>query len=807
MGRQSPLLVQYASQTAPYVEMLVPRRKGQLLKLLILIPLSLLLATSIYYQFYYSEPPLSGADAGVLGSDRPGAAAEPLVAFSGPGNFDPNGGLGQDPAGAYRSLVSSQEQRRRQAASNDENANNRSQQTNKEQLLKRPRFKSKLTYNQANRDHPHESLPGEASGQSPTSQEAASGRNANHHNKNTHNQRDNQNNQNLNNNSDLGNDLIDVSDESTNDLGSGAADDNNSPPVAGGAQDEQPRQGPQSNNNRAQQQHQSSSSTEMQREAQEAKDDQDAAVLPAPSELNGPGEMGRPVVLKNLTKEQQQLVNVGWENNAFNQYVSDIISVNRSLPDVRDPACKPLKYPQVSELPPTSVIICFHNEAWSVLLRTVHSVLNRSPRHLIKEIILVDDFSNKPYLGQQLDDYVRQLRVVKVVRAQKREGLIRARLLGAEQATAPVLTFLDSHCECAEGWLEPLLARIHEDPRAVVCPVIDVISDKTFEYHYKGDANAVSVGGFDWNLQFNWHSIPERERKRRKHATDPLRSPTMAGGLFSIDKAFFERLGTYDSGFDIWGGENLELSFKTWMCGGTLEIVPCSHVGHVFRSRSPYKWRTGVNVLRRNSVRLAEVWMDDYKRYYYDRIGHELGDYGDVSGRKALREQLQCKPFSYFVHEIYPELFIPGEAIAYGEVRNEAEGHIKMCLDSSARKSDFHKPLGLYPCHGSGGNQYWLLSRDGEIRRDEACVDYAGKDVVLFPCHGSGGNQLWLYDNQSQLVRHGTSGRCMELEHDRIKLKMSDCDPNNDAQKWTFQHYNATLAAHYRTSSTASTGL
>jgi polypeptide N-acetylgalactosaminyltransferase len=46
---------------------------------------------------------------------------------------------------------------------------------------------------------------------------------------------------------------------------------------------------------------------------------------------------------------------------------------------------------------------------------------------------------------------------------------------------------------------------------------------------------------------------------------------------------------------------------------GTLLTAPCSHVGHIFRKRSPYKWLPGVNVVKKNSIRVAEVWLDDYK--------------------------------------------------------------------------------------------------------------------------------------------------------------------------------------------------
>ncbi|XP_055328934.1 polypeptide N-acetylgalactosaminyltransferase 5-like [Paramacrobiotus metropolitanus] len=542
---------------------------------------------------------------------------------------------------------------------------------------------------------------------------------------------------------------------------------------------------------------------------------------------NGPGEMGKAVNIKKeeLGPKEKTKFDDGWQNNAFNQYASDMISVKRSLPDVRDERCREEESGYLKDLPDTSVVVCFHNEAWSVLLRTVHSILDRSPSHLLKEIVLVDDDSDMDHLKKPLEEYMTKYPKVKIMRAPKRVGLIRARLLGAEQAQGGVITFLDSHCECAQGWLEPLLDRIARNWTTVVCPVIDVIDDATFEYHY-GRASGTQVGGFDWNLQFNWHGIPDREKQRRKYDTDPVQSPTMAGGLFSIDKKFFERVGTYDEGFDIWGGENLELSFKTWMCGGTLEIIPCSHVGHIFRKRSPYKWRTGVNVLKRNSIRLAEVWLDEYKKYYYQRINNDIGDFGDVSKRKDLRDNLQCHSFEWYLKNIYPELFIPGEAVASGEVRNRGEGG-RFCLDSASKKNDYHKPITMYPCHNQirnkgdgnkfcmdastddvtdqpvvimypchqlGGNQYWSLSKEGEIRRDEACIDFAGKDVVVYPCHGQKGNQLWNYNHESGRMFHPTSNKCMEMASDHKTLKMLACDESNDRQKWKFQDYDASKA-------------
>lgn len=190
-------------------------------------------------------------------------------------------------------------------------------------------------------------------------------------------------------------------------------------------------------------------------------------------------------------------------------------------------------------------------------------------------------------------------------------------MMGAQEAQGDVLTFLDSHCECTTGWLEPLLTRIKHNRKAVPCPIIDIINDNTFQYQ-KGIE--MFRGGFNWNLQFRWYGMPNSLAKEHlMDPTGPIESPTMAGGLFSIDRNYFEELGEYDPGMDIWGGENLEMSFRIWQCGGRVEILPCSHVGHVFRKSSPHDFpgKSSGKVLNSNLLRVAEVWMDEWKYFFY----------------------------------------------------------------------------------------------------------------------------------------------------------------------------------------------
>lgn len=99
------------------------------------------------------------------------------------------------------------------------------------------------------------------------------------------------------------------------------------------------------------------------------------------------------------------------------------------------------------------------------------------------------------------------------------------------------------------------------------------------------------------------------------------------------------------------------------MCGGEVEIVPCSRVGHIFRDDNPYSFpKDPVKTVERNLMRVAEVWLDEYKELFYGHRDHlldQVPDAGDLTQQRELRQKLKCKSFKWYLENVFPDLKAP----------------------------------------------------------------------------------------------------------------------------------------------------
>ncbi|XP_015248338.1 PREDICTED: polypeptide N-acetylgalactosaminyltransferase 18-like [Cyprinodon variegatus] len=467
------------------------------------------------------------------------------------------------------------------------------------------------------------------------------------------------------------------------------------------------------------------------KEGEEAASSSDSASDPSSSLFNHWG--------RDLGPESRRVALKKFRYFGYNGYLSDRISLTRPIPDLRPDGCRNMSYS--SDLPQLGVIFIFVNEALSVLLRSIHTVIQRTPPYLLKEIILVDDNSNScknPTFNLQA---------------------------------------------------EPILQRIKEDRTRVVSPSFDNIKYDTFEI----EEYPLSAQGFDWELWCRYLNPPKAWWMLRNQ-TAPIRSPALIG-CFVVDRKYFEEIGLLDEGMEIYGGENVELGIRVWQCGGSVEVLPCSRIAHIERAHKPYTENLTAHV-RRNALRAAEVWMDNYKSHVYMAWNVPLQnsriDIGDISERKALRSRLKCQPFSWFLSNIYPELRSYSDTVAYGVLKNSLRDDL--CLDQGPDTDNI--PI-MYLCHGmTPQNVYFTSSQQIHLGvlsptiddDDNKCLVDVNSRPRLLECSYAATKHLkltWTFA-QGGAIQNIESQRCLELVESKrselpLQLAIQDCT----GQKWT----------------------
>ncbi|KAJ6660795.1 hypothetical protein lerEdw1_017421 [Lerista edwardsae] len=203
---------------------------------------------------------------------------------------------------------------------------------------------------------------------------------------------------------------------------------------------------------------------------------------------------------------------------------------------------------------------------------------------------------------------------------------------------------------------------------------------------------------------------------------------------------------------EIWGGENIEMSFRVSLETDLLHTI----ISSLFQQKT----------------------------------------FGDLSKRLQLRQRLQCKNFTWYLSSVFPEVYIPDlNPPLSGFLRNVGR---RACLDAGENNHG-GKPLIMYSCHGLGGNQYFEYTAHHEIRHNiqkELCLHATQGAVQLHECGYKGKKsrtpeeqkwelrEVFSRNYSDQLLYSPALKMC--LTANREHPSTVSCNPSDLFQKWVF---------------------
>jgi polypeptide N-acetylgalactosaminyltransferase len=140
--------------------------------------------------------------------------------------------------------------------------------------------------------------------------------------------------------------------------------------------------------------------------------------------------------------------------------------------------------------------------------------------------------------------------------------------------------------------------------------------------------------------------------EKRDSNPDPNQSP-ITMGMFATTKRWWHTIGGMDAELSTWGGENIEISLRTWLCGGEIRVARGSRIDHIYRSAFPYVVDT--KLYHRNLARIVHAWMDtdDADRFYNKSHISRAIELGSFEEQAGVKRRLKCRPFAWYKNKFF----------------------------------------------------------------------------------------------------------------------------------------------------------
>jgi len=369
-----------------------------------------------------------------------------------------------------------------------------------------------------------------------------------------------------------------------------------------------------------------------------------------------------------------------------------------------------------------SVVLPCANET-KFVKRTVQSIFEATPHEQLKEIIVIDDASNPSIAHLMGGEEVLEQWRVRIIRHDIAQGLIRSKKDGGDAAAGDAIIFLDCHVKPAEGWSGPILSNLRENPKRVVVPSITSLDPDSWTEISTGGATKMCMS---WRADFFWcNGLPGHE------------VPIVSGGLVGMTSYWWRESGGYDDDMRAWGGENLDQSLRTWLCGGEIREAVGSRVAHMWRN--PAKPETMLHYsiptdeVRRNRLRATDAWLGPWSAKV--RTFPEFEDFqeggrlsvGSLDSFNMYQTKLRCKGFDWYIDKfkhLYLDTGLLPEAVFH---IHEKEADLCLQLLMKNGKPD---GLALMPCDRGNDLQRWHAALQDTSRSGKCC----------------GGLKVWDYD-------------------------------------------------------------